>query len=259
VDIVRSLPEFGSCEPPDWYDVYRKKIQDTFNQAFDRLVNTCPGPGSSYAAKVSQWYSDPKHSTQQVCIHCFRDNTLAKPWPYVVGENGKAEPGFAIILSCELVTRGTDQKLARTLFHELMHLGDPERLDKTQSEINAYACEYTCMGDEHYPGGVPSEDLKKCIPPEVAGGGGGGGGGWDWMFNNDKFFDSCPTPSNPTKCAQVRPRSNGSPHCEIPCPAPNCNPNMKCWMDFAPNSEKGKEERAQWKQMLCSRLKLDQQ
>jgi len=82
------------------------------------------------------------------------------------------------------------------------------------------------------------------------------------MFNNDKFFDSCPTPSNPTRCAQVRPRSDGSPYCEICCPAggpladPNCNPNMKCWMGFAPESPKGQYELGQAKNKMCNSLRV---
>jgi len=263
VQIVGFLPDFPGCEPPELNWSYQGKIKDALNSAVDVLVNKCPGRGTVHAARVSEWYS--KHPVQQVCIYCFGDKRIqGRFWPYMDYKNGKFEPNFAIILSCNLVSNGSDHELASTLFHELIHFGEAEleelvRMKEEaekkgtppdpQIEINAYACEYTCMGGESYPGGVPSEDLKKCMPPEVE-----GGGGWDWMFNNDKFFDSCPTPSNPTRCAEVRPRSDGSPYCEICCPAPNCNPNMKCWMDFASQSRNGQYELAQAKKKMCNSL-----
>jgi len=162
--------------------------------------------------------------------------------------------------------------LAEAFLHELVHVGSeldfriPQQ--KVQGEIDAYACEFVCAVERGYETGLPGPPLGYAKYPcggtpsvwlaDVC------ATSWSWeeLFLNNSVFgvEGCPAPvigqTTGFACQPSPSGLNEPPVCQRCCPAtgvdPDCNPNMKCWMDFAPQSPQGQLEF----EKLCQSLGL---
>jgi hypothetical protein len=256
----------------------RKYIWNQLDQGFSGLGN-CLGLDNPEIQRLRNYYDSNGHK-QKICV--FDPSQPPPQLPqlppdtiaYVTNSIASNNWDKTIYVSKNYVC---DPYLADEFLHEFVHLGsdlnanDPVQV--VQLEVDAYACEFVCAvdrGDElglpapslidvKYPcGAIPSpSQYDACTPMNWS---------WEDLFWSSAVFglEGCPARVVSPQFANTagfacQPSPSGlnePPVCELCCPATgvdaSCNPNMKCWMDFAPQSPQGQLEFKE----LCQSLGL---
>ena len=249
-----------------------KYLENRFNLGFDALAN-CLGWQHRVVEKLRNYYHGGGTSTKQkICVRPTLQEGTIDPF---MGINKPLDHGWdgVIYVSGKYLAHLIDPDAPRVehsswFLHELMHVASPYNpanpWEQMQGEVDAYACQFVCTverellpydGLHKYPCALPSLDLEECLS----------GAGWEQLFELGLIYglEGCPTPSAPLKeypddaraCQPPSPDTFEPPACEPCCPIdqsdPDCNPDMKCWMEFAPDSPQGLMETERFKQAVC--------
>jgi len=237
-------------------------IDAHFNMGYSALGN-CFGLDHPFVAKLrNYYYGGPSPKAQKICVKetlegdgvARVNNSLDHGW------NGVIE--LSALPLMQLIDPEVPKvELYAWFLHELVHVASPLNGDDPdelrQWEVDACACQSVCTaerdlpydGTYRYPCAVPSPELWGYCLSEKS---------WDELIRQGLVFglDWCPTPSGAIPRQTCQPHldpvtGSVTPQCEECCPpggvqqSPNCNPNMKCWMDFAPKSRPRKDELAE--------------